>query len=98
MTNGEAVPADGSLQGPKQHRPVRRTVFLTRAEDQALTRNTLRHHVPSRAEYLRMLIEKDSRGELLLIDDAIQNLAQALGAGFGAAVGQMSVEGGEGLA
>lgn len=87
---------DDSTEAPlpalRKHRPIRRTVFLTEEEDQMLASNTRRRYVPSGAEYLRMLIEKDSRGELLIFDEAIGNIARMVGESIGGVLGRMARE------
>ena len=83
---------EATLQTPTTRRLVRRAVFLTEEEDRILGENARRRYLPSKAEYLRMLIEKDSRGELLLIDQAALNIATAVGQAVGGFFGQLQAE------
>jgi hypothetical protein len=89
---GEVDVTEAPPPAPTQHRTVRRALLLTEEEDEILAENVRKRYLPSRAEYLRMLIEKDALGDLLVMDDAIIKMARTVGEAFGGAAGQYTAE------
>jgi hypothetical protein len=66
--------------------------YLNRAERDALDAQVIGRRCLSRGDYLRMLIEADYSGDLLMVDDAFTKICEAVGRGFGGAAAELTAQ------
>ena len=75
------------------HLRTRKTELqLTPDEIAALDELWRRRRCLSRSDYLRLLIEADWYGNLMMIDDGFAKFAEAIGRGFGGAAAELTAQ------
>ena len=73
-------------------RTINISISLNRAERDALDAQVIGRRCLNRGDYLRLLIEADYSGNLLMIDDAFGKICEAVGRGFGGAAAELTAQ------
>jgi hypothetical protein len=80
------------IETPREERTKVYQVFNTEGEIKAIDYMVHKRRMRGRADYIRWMVEEDLAGHVLVLDDAMHNIAASAAKAFGGAVGELMAQ------